>query len=258
MAVQELAGSPRFSINAFDYINNGAVREYICNWSEVPSLVERLLRSQTKTPDNVILLPQHITVTPYASGNTVCPPTGVDSEGYPVYSQAHVTVTYGGYASYVSGSYLAGYSESFNTGSISVPISTVGLVYANTNIEAYPENPTFIARMPILEYRVSVRFYGTVPNAAIDLLGAVNSVPFYTRGAGRVFAPGKVMYVDLSYVHSHLPAVTPTVYTCTFLIHPYGWNAVYSRVLESWTTLKDRNGRTLMPYPLADLNAVLG
>lgn len=101
----------------------------------------------------------------------------------------------------------------------------------------------------------------TIPSRARRWIRSGKATPFWKRGLFCVrlnVAPGKVMYVDFSYVHSHLPAVTPTVYTCTFLIHPYGWNAVYSRVLESWTTLKDRNGRTLMPYPLADLNAVLG
>ena len=258
MATEELAGSPRYRLDTHDYFNDSIVREYICDWSEVGEVVQELYQSTAKTPTDVILVPTDIRVEPYSSGSAICPPTGVDSDGYAQYNKAKVTVFYTGYTVAISGQqYLTGWSESIDTASLGVNIPTAGLVYFGTLKSVYAENQFLPVRIPIVEYRVTVKKYGTVPPAAISMLGSINSVPFFTKRLGLAFAPYKVMYTGHNYAHNHVPALSPIVYTCTFMIHPISWIHVFSPSLNSWRRISTVGGTVVTPYPLADLNAVL-
>ncbi|MGB9618946.1 MAG: hypothetical protein ACPL7K_00880 [Armatimonadota bacterium] len=262
MAVQELAGSPRY-VTRYEAVGpmRAVVREFVCDWDEVQSVIRNALRTGATDQDGIRLSVSHVSVVPYSEGNSVCYPTGVDSEGKAKYDKARVTITY---STVVieddAGGYFFGFSESIDIGYDTIQYPMDGFYYATGGSLRVPVEQQYkTIRVPILEYSVTVKRFGPAPPAVLSLVGFVNSAPLFTKNLGVYFNPGCVLYAGLEFHHTTVPAaVTPNVYTCRFLVHPFeGWDRLPSAQLGGWYYPSVDGVTPLLTYPRANLNAVL-
>lgn len=261
MALEELAGSPRFGIKVYDNIGDGCHREFICNWNEIDQAVQQLAGSTIRLPNGNIVTCTKIEIVPYQSGSSVCAPKpGVEAATYDkaritaIYGEVGVILDWSGYYSGISERLTATYET------VAVPVEGYYASYdGQVPIQGFSlDVPHKVCSVPLLEYTVFKKGYGPVGPLVAHFVGCVNSVPFITRHLGYVWEPGRVKYVDFEIGKTWVPgSLTPTVLTMRFLIHPVSWNKVFSPAAGGWVYVHAANMEPIRFYTGVDLNLLL-